>query len=231
MTLQRLWEEYSAETVFNYSVLPEQVKKQGTCLELDARQVIVSRGEFPHAIYFILEGMVTGVREYADGNEYSYFQLDRHNGSIGLLEILARKDRYIATIVSKTKVKLLRIDAEVIYGAIMEDKSLLRRSLALLAEDLYRRSGNDGIFYYFQGIDKVRYFLTSYYEEHRGKGGNGRITVQAGYQEIASSIGVSVRTVGRNLQKLKEKGEISSSRKKITISELQYRQMLDSLYL
>ena len=106
---------------------------------MDARCMIVSRGEFPHWIYFILEGTVTGIREYADGNEYSYFQLDKQNGSIGLLEILARKDRYIATIVSTTKVKLLRIEAEVIYEAIMEDKSLLRRSMSLLAEDLYQR--------------------------------------------------------------------------------------------
>lgn len=231
MSLQKLWEKYRQGTVFNYSVLPKELRKKGECLELDARCMIVSRGEFPHWIYFILEGTVTGIREYADGNEYSYFQLDKQNGSIGLLEILARKDRYIATIVSTTKVKLLRIEAEVIYEAIMEDKSLLRRSMSLLAEDLYQRSGKEGILYYFQGIDRVRYYLTSYYEEHREDAENGKLIVRAEYQDIASSIGVSVRTVGRNLQKLKESGEIGSSKKKIMVSDIQYHQMLDSLYL
>ena len=113
----------------------------------------------------------------------------------------------------------------------MEDKSLLRRSMSLLAEDLYQRSGKEGILYYFQGIDRVGYYLTSYYEEHREDAENGKLIVRAEYQDIASSIGVSVRTVGRNLQKLKESGEIGSSKKKIIVSDIQYHQMLDSLYL
>ena len=54
MSLQKLWEKYRQETVFNYSVLPKELRKKGECLELDARCMIVSRGEFPHWIYFIL---------------------------------------------------------------------------------------------------------------------------------------------------------------------------------
>ena len=175
--------------------------------------------------------MAAGVREYADGNEYSYFQVDRQNGNIGLLEIFARKESYIATIVSITRVEMVRIDAALIYEAAMQDVSLLRRCTALLADDLYKRSGNDGILYYFQGIDRVRYYLTSYYEIHQAEAEKGKVTVHAEYQDIASSIGVSVRTVGRNLQKLKEIGEIGSWHKKTTVSQEQYRQMLENLYL
>ena len=130
---------------------------------------------FPQEVFFILEGTAAGIREYADGNEYSYFQLDKSNGSIGLLELFARKDRYVATIVSLTKMKLMKINSEVVYGAIMEDVSLLRRCTVLLADDLYQRSGNDGILYYFQGIDRVRYYLTSYYEEHKAEQTSGKV--------------------------------------------------------
>lgn len=230
MELQEAWKKYRDETVFNYSIVPEALKRKGERMKAGPRTMIVSRGEFPRNVYFILEGTVAGIREYADGNEYSYFQLDKNNGNIGLLEILARKDRYVATIVSVTEVELVRIDAALIYETIMQDISLLRRGTALLADDLYKRSGNDGILYYFQGIDRVRFYLVSYYEEHAGETETDQVIVCAEYQDIASSIGMSRRTVGRNLQKLKACHEIGSFRKKTTISEKQYRRMLGSLY-
>ena len=49
------------------------------------------------------------------------------------------------------------------------------------------------------------------------------------YQTIASNIGVSVRTVVRSIQKLKELGEITSVRKKIYISEKQQLIMLEEI--
>ena len=42
------------------------------------------------------------------------------------------------------------------------------------------------------------------------------------YQEIADTIGMSIRTVGRNLKKLKEMREIKILYKKIYITEDQY---------
>ena len=49
------------------------------------------------------------------------------------------------------------------------------------------------------------------------------------YQTIASNIGVSVRTVVRSIQKLKELGEITSVRKKIYISERRQLIMLEEI--
>ena len=192
---------------------------------------MVSKGEFPANIYFILEGNVAGVREYSNGNVYSYFRLDEANGSIGLLEILAKQEKYIATIVTVTEVKALRIDSTVVYRAIMEDIGFLRKCSNMLSDDLYKRSGNDGVFYYLSGIDRVRYFLTNYYNDHpERKNEKGQMIVQAEYQEIANTIGMSIRTVGRNLQKLRETDEIRSERKKIVIGQKQYENLMSHLY-
>ena len=56
-----------------------------------------------------------------------------------------------------------------------------------------------------------------------------QILVEPDYQTIASNIGVSVRTVVRSIQKLKELGEITSVRKKIYISERQQLIMLEEI--
>lgn len=233
MELKKAWEAYREEDNFHYDFLPDLLKQRGERIVFEPKTMIVSRGEFPDSIYFIRSGTVAGIREYSDGNEYSYFRLNQKNGSIGILEVLARKEQYIATIVSVTKVTAIRVDAADVYRAIMTNVSLLRRCTALLAQDLYQRSGNDGILYYLQGIDRVRFYLVTYYEENQGreKDETETVTVQAEYQEIASRIGVSVRTVGRNIRKLKETDEIVSCKKKIQISYEQYKRMMENIYM
>nr|WP_317450403.1 Crp/Fnr family transcriptional regulator [uncultured Sellimonas sp.] len=231
MNLKELWKHYSEDGVFNIEALPEELIAKGTRVEYKPNSVMVSKGEFPANIYFILEGNVAGVREYSNGNVYSYFRLDEKNGSIGLLEILAKQEEYIATIVTVTEVKALRIDSAVVYRAIMEDIGFLRKCSNMLSDDLYKRSGNDGVFYYLAGIDRVRYFLTNYYNDHpERKNEKGQMIVQAEYQEIANTIGMSIRTVGRNLQRLRETDEIRSERKKIVIGQKQYENLMSHLY-
>lgn len=231
MKLRELWKYYSEDGVFNISALPESLIEKGIKVEYKPNSVMVSRGEFPENIYFILEGSVAGVREYSNGNVYSYFRLDKTNGSIGLLEILAKQEKYIATIVTVTEMKALRIDSAIVYRTIMEDIGYLRKCANMLSDDLYKRSGNEGVFYYLSGIDRVRYFLTSYYDDHpEQKNEKGQMIVQAEYQEIANTIGMSVRTVGRNLQKLRASDEIRSERKKIVIGRKQYEKLMNHLY-
>lgn len=231
MKLKDLWSYYSEDGIFNFSALPEELAARGSKIEYQPNSIVVSRGDFPENIYFILEGIVAGVREYSNGNTYSYFRLDPSNGSIGLLEVLAKREKYIATIVTVTKVKALRLDSAIVYHEIMENISFLRKCSNLLSDDLYQRSGNDGVMYYLSGLDRVRYFLTNYYASHpEKKDEKGQMVVDAAYQEIANAIGMSIRTVGRNLQKLRASGEIKSEKKRILIGEKQYEKLINHLY-
>ncbi len=223
MKLEKSWEKYAAETEFNYSVISDLLVGHGTKLVFEPNSTIVSRGDFPQHVYFLIDGVATGLRDYEDGRDYSYFQVDKTNGNIGLLEVLARKHTYIATITSLTKVTAIRVESAIIYELIMSNAVLLRRCSVLLAEDLYNRSGNDGIFYHFKGIDRVRYYLVRYYEMNKKEAETIRINDY--YKEIASQIGVSTRTVGRNIKQLKNLNEISSFNRALTMSHEQYKKM------
>ncbi|CRH68781.1 Uncharacterised protein [Chlamydia trachomatis] len=113
----------------------------------------------------------------------------------------------------------------------MEDKELLKKCINLLSDDLYKRSGNDGIMYYMSGLDRVRFFLITYYESHQNmKNASGELLIEAEYKDIANGIGMSIRTVGRNLQKLKETGELKNVQKKIIISKHQYKELQTNIY-
>lgn len=229
MELTAQWQKHCHETKFNYSILPPELKAQGEPLVYSPKEFIISQGEFPRYIFFIIEGIALGTRNYSDGNEYNYFQIDKDNGNIGLLELFARKSAYVATVISMTEVKAVRMESALVYDYVMNHMDMLRRCLTLVAEDLYKRSGNDGIFYYLDGLDRVRYYLVNYYDAHKTESSH-IVTVNAEYQDIANSVGISLRTVGRSIRTLKEQKEISSVRKKTTITTEQYDTLFRHLW-
>lgn len=219
-SLQRSWEKYTEEDYFNYTVLEDFLMQYGQEVTFKIENTIVMGDEFPEYIYFIKEGIGVGKRNYADGNEYIYFQVDNSNGNLGLLEVLARKEAYISTVTCSTQVTAIKIPAHLVYEKIMSDTTLLRRCSVLLAQDLYRTSGNEGLLYRFQGIDRVRHYLIKYYEEHQQSG--SPVTVEADYQEIAYELGISVRTVGRSIKRLKELQEVGGQKRKLLLKEAHY---------
>ncbi|MFP3155493.1 Crp/Fnr family transcriptional regulator [Lachnospiraceae bacterium ZAX-1] len=225
--LNELWEKYK-ESEVNLSVFPEEIRKQGKVIQYSKRETIVSRGDFPKYLYFIKSGKTVGSREYADGNAYHYFQLDQSNGNIGLLEILSQKDAYIATIMSVTEVEVLRIASDIIYAYIMESPKMLRRCITFVSNDLYMSSGKDGILYYLDGINRLRYYLIQYYEKH--KEGKEKVVVMEEYQDIARQIGTSIRTVGRGIKKLKDNKEIVSVNKKCILTDEKQQIMFQKLW-
>lgn len=231
MKLKRVWDKYADETKFNFSIISEFLDEFGKEMVLKPDTVIVSRGDFPTHVYFIKEGVATGLRDYEDGKDYNYFQVDQTNGNIGLLEVISRREKYIATITCLTKVTLIKVDSAMVYQLIMSDISLLRRCSVLLAEDLYSRSGNDGLFYHYQGIDRVRYYLTRYYEDKAMKQATDSIYIGDYYKDIASQTGISLRTVGRSIQKLKALDEITDLNRKLMMTKQQYIKMKQHIWV
>lgn len=225
--LDQLWKKYP-HAEMDMFVFPEEILSQGKRITYKSREIIVSRGDYPQYLYFIISGVTIGSREYEDGNAYDYFQLDTKNGSIGLLEILAQKSQYIATVMSISEVEILRIDSAIIYTYIMENPEMLRRCVTHVSRDLYAASGNNGILYYLNGVNRLRYYLVSYYDSHKSSG--KKVIVQEGYQDIARQIGSSIRTVGRGIHTLKENQEIISINKKIVLTEKEREILSNNLW-
>ncbi|KAI4441375.1 Crp/Fnr family transcriptional regulator [Schaedlerella arabinosiphila] len=230
MAIEQKWKKYAQETMFNFFILPEYIQQKGKEMTFQQKQFIVFRGDPLQYVYFIKSGSALGTRNYADGNEYNYFMIDSKNGSIGLLELFAREAEYIASILCITEVRTIRIDAEIIYDYVMGNQEMLRRCITLIAQDLYKRSANDGRFYYLDGINRVRHYFVDYYNEHL-KENRKKITVYTEYRDIAASVGISVRTVGRSIRQLKDNGEIQSKDKKVVIDENNYKLLLSSMTL
>ena len=225
MELRKLWDKYQDEAEFNISTLPEELKQTGRIVTFAPKQMVVIQGDKLEYIYFFLAGRAIGQRNYMDGKELNYFTVDSRNGNIGLLELIARTDRIVATIVTLTQVQALRIDASVVYEYIMSDIVLLRRCATLVARDLYITSNKGGMFYYVEGIDRVRYYLAELY----GKERRDLLELDISYQDIANATGISLRTVGRSIQTMKAQGELKNHFRKIVIGMEEYERLLDAL--
>lgn len=214
--LKEMWQTYGSEKRFNYSKIKDRLGDNHSIVKFKADEPIVMRGDFPTYIYFIRSGVAIGIRDYEDGSEYDYFQLDETNGSIGLLETLAQKEEIIATITCLTEVTAVRVPSATVYQWIMQDLELLRLSANLLADDLYHRSGSDGLFYQLNGVDRLRYYLVEYYDK-QVKSGDELVEIQEIREKIGHKLGLSVRTVGRSLKKLRDNKEIVSIDRKIYV--------------
>lgn len=68
-----------------------------------------------------------------------------------------------------------------------------------------------------------------YYNLHKGEG--QRVVVDVAYEDIAKHIGVSIRTVGRSIQKLKDLDEVLSEKKKMIITEDKYRLLVKRILM
>ncbi|WP_207736149.1 Crp/Fnr family transcriptional regulator [Fusibacter ferrireducens] len=228
MNLTSEWAKYENESTFNLSILPKEIVDMGTWITYAPKSFIVTRGDFPKYLYFIKSGTALGTKHYTDGNEYNYFQIDKSNGNVGMLEVFAKKNSYVATVISVTELVALRVESAVVYDFVMTNQEMLRRCITLIAEDLYKRSGDDGIFYYLDGLNRLRYYLIHYYDTHKDEG--KRVVIEAQYEDIAKNIGVSIRTVGRSIQKLKALEEIASKNKKMIITDEKYKLLLKNLW-
>lgn len=225
--LEYEWEKYSEEKL-KLSILPEEIRNFGVTVHFEKDDFLIYRGEFPEYIYFVNSGTVRVFRDFGEGNEYSYIQANKRNDIVGLLEVMAMESKYTATVKCVTDVEAIRFDSVVIYRMIMSDVRMLRRCIRFLAVDFYATSENIGVLYYLRGVDRVRFYLVDYYNEHKGIG--DKVTLETGYKDIASQIGCSVRTVGRDMKVLKDKGEVCSENRKIVISGIQAEKMSGRIF-
>lgn len=137
-----------------------------------------------------------------------------------MLELFSRQKTIIATIVAKTDVSILRIPADELYLFAMNDLPLLRKISCHIANDLYRDSGLNGKLFYLSGLERVRFYLTDYFQKNAYS--QPYVVVRQSYQTIANHIGVSQRTVVRAIRDLREHGLRTMSGKHIRISQEQF---------
>lgn len=223
MKIESVWRQFDISYGNALDLLPQSLATCCTRREYIPDEIIVSEGDSLEYVYFIESGIVDGMKRFESGKDYQYFKLDRSNGAIGLLELFSRKSEIIATILAKTNVSILRLPADELYAFAMNDLPLLRKISYHIANDLYVDSSLNGKLFYLDGLERVCFYLTDYFQKTIGS--QSFVIVRQNYQTIANHIGVSQRTVVRAIRDLREQELCTMAGKHIRISQKQFERI------
>ena len=215
-----------------FSPLPPEEKEKITLVEQAARQTLIEKDSFaPPDLFLVVKGVCELYSAFSLAGDNDLGYRISANQFIGLSEIVSPVPmKRTAAVVAKTPLCALRIRGEdflrwsqiclPVYNAILlyiiEQKHDDQR--------LYRECNvNNSL------LAGARYlsFLYSIYRDCCEPDEEGAIRILETRSEIGRYIGRDPRSVDRIIQKLREKGYVGGSHRKITVTEEQHQRLLD----
>lgn len=188
--------------------------------ELPPNSIILRQGYPAVYVFALLEGhtVLTGMQPHGYNYVLSYFNAIH---LFGEFEALGKYDTYIATIIAKSKCRLLRfsIDAYNTWLHGNADVVFERASgtVATLVDQLLCERCN----LFLDAGGRLIIYLLDYYNQN-ATSRSDTVRIKAIRSEISDATGYSVRTVNRQISKLCQKGILTSHKRGLYISAEQF---------
>lgn len=169
----------------------------------------------------VCEGSHRVINEFESGNVYMIERNDPID-FVGEVTILAEKERTSVTIETLTECTVLYFSRKDFEDWIENDIHFLRLVSRKVAYKLYRSSYNRGSKLFYPPQYLLLDYLVKYLaEEHKSSG-----MIPKTRQQLYEEIGISVKTLNRTIQKLKEEHLVSTVKGKLSLSEEQMKAAL-----
>lgn len=166
----------------------------------------------------VCEGSHRVINEFENGNVYMIERNDPID-FVGEVTILAEKERTSVTIETLTECTVLYFSRKDFEDWIANDIHFLRLVSGKVAYKLYRSSYNRGSKLFYPPQYLLLDYLVKYLaEEHKSSG-----VIPKTRQQLYEEIGISVKTLNRTIQKLKEEHLVSTVKGKLSLSEEQVK--------
>ena len=146
---------------------------------------------------------------------------------IGAMEIMANKDTYSSTLQATADSIIIEISKEDFINWIENDHKLALDVLHFVSDNMYKQALKTGEVLAYPAICTLINYLINVFESEN----KDEVFIEKTREEIASILGVSVRTINRNLKILKEENLLSVSRKGILITKKQCEKLYEKLDL
>jgi CRP/FNR family cyclic AMP-dependent transcriptional regulator len=204
--------------------MPEEIMEQCRIKHIPPNVNILHKAETMKHVYILCEGECDVLAEFKEGYLYVFgkakgFQL------IGEQEVLAGETESAATVRTKTACRFLRVTTEDFWEWIQHDPHAAIILLKVLARRLHAASSRAGERIYFPSIYLLKKFLLKEYAEADQE----NLRINQTRQQIADSLGISLRSVQRGVDDLKQNKLIRVAKGKIEIDRAEYQQVLDTM--
>ncbi len=206
--------------------MPDEIRKRCIVQKFDAKTILVKKDEEPKFVYIICAGMLRIFNEFENGKILQTAKV-KDMDVVGILEVLSSEDKIAATVEAVTECIALRISKEDFLEWIENDHHLAVIIAKKIASDFYNTTYSNGRLL----LNSTMYTLVSFIIETIKKDveQNKKGFIHKKRQEIADELGVSLRTVQRNIRKLKDAGLITVNTGKIHVDSNQYNKLIHKL--
>lgn len=200
----------------------EEVKYYMSLVEVDADQTFIKAGEACNYIYIVLSGKVTGVEWPM--NEKSYFFKDFGPGDFfGEIECFAGMTNYRISILSSTRCRLLAIPSVYYMEWMHIDVDALYMRTQENMKRLVSQTAEARKYLFMDGKDRLMVHLVRKYEQKQPL--PDTLELKQTRSRISEEVGISLKTLNRNIKKLEDMQLIRLNKGKIVITKEQYLQM------
>lgn len=200
----------------------EEVKYYMSLVEVDADQTFIKAGEACNYIYIVLSGKVTGVEWPM--NERSYFFKDFGPGDFfGEIECFAGMTNYRISILSSTRCRLLAIPSVYYMEWMHIDVDALYMRTQENMKRLVSQTAEARKYLFMDGKDRLMVHLVRKYEQKQPL--PDTLELKQTRARISEEVGISLKTLNRNIKKLEDMQLIRLNKGKIVITKEQYLQM------
>ncbi len=215
-----------AHQVNHYPILIPQFVLLNSCRKVYApKKYILTKGDPAQYVHILLEGTVSIANQFNGENHYCYSHTKALD-YLGEIEFLANKAHYASNCIADTTCHTLQIPNNIMSQWIDSNPIFLRSITTAIAKKSYYASDFCGIELYYPST-----ILTSLYIL-RNIGVNSIEDFSAEqeirvlhvcHQKISEEIGLSVRTVNRAIENLKQKNLLQICKGKIALDSKQYQ--------
>ncbi|SHH60023.1 Crp/Fnr family transcriptional regulator [Clostridium grantii] len=206
--------------------MPAEIRMKCVVENFHAKTVIVKKDEEPKYIYIVYSGTLKIFNEFQNGRILETAIVNDMD-FLGLIEILASKEKIAATVETVTDCIALRISKKDFLKWMESDHYLAVIVAKKMAKDFYNIAYSNGELLLNSTMYTIIAYLIKLAKEDIDKG--EIVFINKKRQQIADELGISLRTVHRNVKQLKQQQLITIENAKIYINENQYKALIDKL--
>lgn len=200
----------------------EEVKYYMRVMEVEEDETLIEAGERCSSLYIILSGKVTGIEWPM--KERPYFFKDYGPGDFfGEIEYFADLSNYRISVVTVTRCRVLVIPMVYYIEWLRTDADALYLRMKANVSRLVEQTADARRYLFIEGRERLEMYLIRKYEQKQPP--KKVLELKENRNQLSEAIGFSVKTLNRNIKKLKEAGLVQIQKGKLMITEEGYLQM------
>ena len=200
----------------------EEVKYYMRLMDVAKGTTLIEAGEKCNQIYIILSGKVSGIEWPMKGRPY-YFKDYGPGDFFGEIEFFADLSNYRISVVTITPCRVLLIPSAIYIEWLKNDIEALYSRMKVNMRRLISQTADARKYLFIEGRERLMMHLIRKYEQAQPV--SHTLEIRQSGDQLSEEIGFSIKTLNRNIKKLRDDNLIQLEKGKMIITKEGYLQM------